>query len=347
MSPMPKLSIIVPVYNTGKYLCQCVDSIISQSFTNWELLLVDDGSTDNSGCICDNYAEKDSRIRVFHKLNGGVSSARNTGLDNALGEWVSFVDSDDYIAPTFLEHLCQPVFADEDIDFVQGGCTSFANGRIGTVEQRYDDYIGTEMSILVDRFRGLMFSKLFRLETINQGQNNHALRFDTRIRMAEDMVFTLAYLCCVHRFCFVSEIGYYYRRDNVSSATRVLNYLPYNERLLYWKSVYNYAILLIKQHNICTSSIENRLRVLANSLNGTMQSLFYSNMTRCERLRHIKDDFSDCELSIIQYLKSRNLGESILKELLIKRMYKAYDWFSARVAEARKTRHLIVRLVVR
>ncbi len=92
----PKISIIVPVYNAEKTLNKCMDSIISQSFTDWELLLVDDGSTDGSGVLCDEYAAKDSRIRVFHKANGGVSSARNLGLDNVTGEWVVFCDSDDY-----------------------------------------------------------------------------------------------------------------------------------------------------------------------------------------------------------------------------------------------------------
>ena len=83
---MPLLSIIVPVYNTAAYLSACVDSILSQSFTDFDVLLVDDGSSDGSGAICDKYAEEDSRVRVFHKGNGGVSSARNLGLDNAKGD---------------------------------------------------------------------------------------------------------------------------------------------------------------------------------------------------------------------------------------------------------------------
>lgn len=86
---MPKISVIVPVYNTEKYLHRCVDSILAQTFTDFELLLIDDGSTDSSGAICDEYAQKDSRVRVFHKENGGASSARNLGLDNATGEWIT------------------------------------------------------------------------------------------------------------------------------------------------------------------------------------------------------------------------------------------------------------------
>ena len=93
----PKISVIIPVYNAEVYLHRCVDSLLSQSFKDFELLLVDDGSVDSSADICDEYANGDERVRVFHKKNGGVSSARNLGLDNARGEWVVFVDADDWI----------------------------------------------------------------------------------------------------------------------------------------------------------------------------------------------------------------------------------------------------------
>ena len=102
MNITPKISVIVPVYNAEKYLHRCIDSILSQTFTDFELLLIDDGSKDGSGAICDEYAAKDNRVRVFHKENGGVSSARNLGLDNACGEWVTFVDADDYVRPSYL-----------------------------------------------------------------------------------------------------------------------------------------------------------------------------------------------------------------------------------------------------
>ena len=102
---MPIMSVIVPVYNTEQYLHRCIDSILTQTYTDFELLLIDDGSKDKSGDICDEYALKDSRIRVFHKENGGVSSARNLGLDNAAGEWITFVDSDDWIIESYLMNL--------------------------------------------------------------------------------------------------------------------------------------------------------------------------------------------------------------------------------------------------
>lgn len=102
---MPRLSVIVPVYNTEKYLCECIDSILAQTYTDFELILVDDGSTDSSGAICDSYGRVDSRIQVIHQKNGGVVAARKHGTENALGEYISFVDSDDWIAPNMFQQM--------------------------------------------------------------------------------------------------------------------------------------------------------------------------------------------------------------------------------------------------
>ena len=101
----PKLSVIVPIYNVEAYLRRCVDSILAQTFTDYELILVDDGSPDNCGEICEEYAGTDDRIRVIHKENGGLSDARNAGLDVATGAYVGFVDSDDYIHPNMYQRL--------------------------------------------------------------------------------------------------------------------------------------------------------------------------------------------------------------------------------------------------
>lgn len=125
------ISVIVPVYNVEKYLCQCLDSIVSQTWKNLEIVLVDDGSTDGSGHICDEYAKNDSRIIVIHKANGGLSSARNSGLDIATGEYIGFVDSDDWIEPTMFEDLLA--------GFSVSNHVLLTNGMI----YQYDDRTGT------------------------------------------------------------------------------------------------------------------------------------------------------------------------------------------------------------
>ena len=112
---MAEVSIIVPVYQVEKYIRQCVDSILAQTFTDFELILVDDGSKDGSGQICDEYAAMDRRVKVIHKENGGLSDARNRGMDQAAGNYFMFIDSDDYIAPTMLECLYKNILI-EDAD---------------------------------------------------------------------------------------------------------------------------------------------------------------------------------------------------------------------------------------
>ena len=104
-SGKPEISIIVPVYQVEKYLNECIDSILAQTFTDFELILVDDGSPDNCPALCDAAAKRDSRVRVIHKQNGGVSTARNAGLDAAQGNWIAFVDSDDTVEPEYLEKM--------------------------------------------------------------------------------------------------------------------------------------------------------------------------------------------------------------------------------------------------
>ena len=102
---MAKVSVIVPVYNVEKYLKQCLDSIVDQTLEDLEIVLVDDGSVDSSGTICDEYAKKDARIKVIHKKNGGLSDARNVAIDIAKGEYITFVDSDDYVTDDYVESL--------------------------------------------------------------------------------------------------------------------------------------------------------------------------------------------------------------------------------------------------
>ena len=149
---MPGISIIVPIYNVERYLSRCVDSILLQSFTDFELILVDDGSPDRCGIICDEYAAKDTRIRVIHQENGKVSVARNAGLDAAQGEWIAFVDPDDWIHKDYLKILLSGAMADTDL--VICGCLSTSNDEetdqdysssvfeSAASEEVYSDYIG-------------------------------------------------------------------------------------------------------------------------------------------------------------------------------------------------------------
>lgn len=194
----PKVSIIIPIYNTEKYLRRCLDSVISQTFTDWECLLVDDGSKDSSGAICDEYAKKDSRFRVFHKENGGVSSARNMGLDNAHGDWIYFSDADDSLYENCLEVLIYNT--KEGIDFVMGGYTIIRDdGSLRVTANTQQNKTITIEDSLAEMYcpsdfpyQGYLWCKLFSKKIIRK----NSLQFDVNIQFNEDRLFIVEYLCC-------------------------------------------------------------------------------------------------------------------------------------------------------
>ena len=223
----PKISIIVPIYKTEQYLPRCIGSILSQSFADFELLLVDDGSKDRSGAICDEYAQKDARIRVYHKENGGVSTARNMGLAEAKGEWVYFVDSDDIVLPDALETFVGQI--ESNIDFVMAGfCVSDEDGtvlgqpkvqrccRLTAIQALKEMYVPTDFA-----YQGYLWCKLFKTEVIRL--NN--LRFVESISFNEDRLFIVEYLCCVNHVAYTTKSVYrYIQRSTSAMGTLKIGY---------------------------------------------------------------------------------------------------------------------------
>ncbi|MBQ8958933.1 MAG: glycosyltransferase family 2 protein [Bacteroidales bacterium] len=202
---MCKVSIIVPVYNTEQYLPRCLDSILSQSFTDFELLLVDDGSKDNSGAICDAYAEKDSRVRVFHKEKGGVSSARNLGLDEAKGEWICFADSDDWLNEKYLEHLM-----DSDSNLVVSGLQSFGNASWSLCPQKRSIFpVNDICSHWNDELKGYFdypVAKRFKSSIVH----TKGIRFNKDLFYSEDLCFVLSYMVNIDSVDEIDVVDYQY-----------------------------------------------------------------------------------------------------------------------------------------
>ena len=214
---VPLVSVVVPVYNVEKYIARCIESILHQTHKNLELILVDDGSPDNSGAICDEYALKDERIKVIHTPNGGVSHARNTGMENANGEYLFFVDSDDWIEKDHIEVLL-PV---DDEDLVYGGRKFFVNGKF--VEERnmsaqiveceewltnYSDYISRGLTIF-------FVSGCYRIEIIRK--NN--LFFHTGLSISEDGLYNIAYMKCCRKIRYSNTSTYCYEDGDGTSVT--------------------------------------------------------------------------------------------------------------------------------
>lgn len=198
-----KVSIIVPVYKVEQYVSRCIESIIGQTYQNWELLLVDDGSPDGSGVICDDFAEKDSRIRVFHKENRGVSAARNYAIDRALGEYITFVDSDDWLDSECLD-TCVNEIKSNSLDLLQFGYREVSSdGNIlkvkdlGTSKIGLNDYLKTSFLVTV-------WGSVFKTSLIK----DHSIRFNTNLKLAEDQLFVMQYM--IVSKTFKSTIGVYY-----------------------------------------------------------------------------------------------------------------------------------------
>lgn len=208
-----KLSIIIPVYNSEKYLDACVESVLLQKFEDYEIILVDDGSTDGSGLICDNYT--DERIKVVHQENRGVSGARNKGIEIAQGEYVIFVDSDDWLDKHALSVLMeQKEFA--DLTFF--GSTFHTPGQIARSyipESKFYDSFAALQEGLVDLlynpehpdYVGFTWNKMFRNDIIRK----YNVRFVEGLSLREDEIFTYTYACHCESLCTLSDIVYHYR----------------------------------------------------------------------------------------------------------------------------------------
>lgn len=213
MVATPKISIIVPVYNTDKYLRKCIDSILDQTFTDFEVLLVNDGSTDNSGDICDEYAELDFRVRVFHKENGGVSSARNLGLENILGDYVFFIDADDYLSIDALNLLFLASIK-YDADIVVANYYEILNDerRIVDVKVVKDKYEYLR-SVLLRQSSFTLWGKLFKAELFV------GYRFIPGYNFGEDFMVYPKLIYDALNICKIDDALYFYVRDNVDSYT--------------------------------------------------------------------------------------------------------------------------------
>lgn len=235
---MPKISAIVPVYNVENYLRRCVDSILAQTFTDFELILVDDGSPDNCGAICDEYAQKDSRVHVIHQANGGLPAARNAGIDwvfaNSDSEWLSFVDSDDWVHPKYLEYLYRAVmeyntkismcpFMEKDEYCIEQDHTEYASRRI-TAEEA--DTFNT-LSIA-----GYVWNKLYHCSCFV------SIRFPVG-RLWEDLAITYKLLWTEKSITLVEKTLYYYFVNHNGivhyewSPKNLMNYGPVKSRFLF------------------------------------------------------------------------------------------------------------------
>ena len=206
---MPEISIIVPIYNVEPYLPRCLDSILAQTFTDFELILVDDGSPDQCGEICDNAKEQDKRIRVIHKKNGGLSDARNVGIDVAKGDYLLFIDSDDFVAPNMVEKLYKAL-NENDADYAMCGTVKVLDGKelaVVSKTQLQNRTLTNLEALALIKEPNTMFvaawNKLYKKELFS------SIRFPVgKLYEDEATIYKITYLC--KRVTIISDELYFY-----------------------------------------------------------------------------------------------------------------------------------------
>jgi len=328
---MSMVSIIIPVYNTGDKLRKCLDSILSQSFQDFEIILIDDGSTDDSGKICDEYSVSCDRISCVHKSNGGVSSARNAGLLKSEGEYITFIDGDDLVYPHYLSNLCSHMREEIDLVF------SYAVLNYGGTQKKEEH---AEMIIEKESFHLFLeqekikrhtgpWAKLFRSSLIKQ----EGLLFPERLPIGEDAVFLFNYLSFCRKIWVTNDHDYEYFVNSPNSLTKKL--YSTSKELEIFKIIENAVIKLMSSCSVSSAVAKDSLNDLLYSyLIRILDSLYFSDnndiSTRIQIIKSLPRDL----ISSNHYTGA--FRSDFLAFLLRKRMLYIYD-FVRSIAKIRRS----------
>lgn len=265
----PKISVIVPIYNTHRHLRRCLDSIINQNYTNLQILLINDGSTDSSPSICDEYAALDERVTAIHTHNHGVSSARNLGIEMSIGDFVSFIDSDDWIEVDSYEHLIgcilkhhvDAVMFEYSVDYENGRTLKKSNYGIQGIMDK-----SSAIEATISSLNKFAVTKLYSKHIIGN------VRFNEDIHIGEDTLFACSVLRKANNVYFTNKLVYHYVQS-VNSSTRC----KFNSKRLTGVDAYRGLILLCKESfpnlvTIATSAYVSLIICLIIELLGSIDS---------------------------------------------------------------------------
>ncbi|MEY2192745.1 glycosyltransferase [Neobacillus sp. BF23-41] len=313
LNKTPVISIIVPVYNVEKYLSKCLNSILNQSFSEFELILVNDGSLDNCGEICEEYSKFDERIKVIHKKNGGLSSARNTGINIALGKYIVFIDPDDQICEDYFTKLYS-IAEQNQCDAVISGYKTvptnkviYPNFKLNTVLTG-KELILSSPNIHSNNDLCFVWRNIYKLKLIKEKN----IRFNEQVFIGEDVIFNLEYFLESKRVYVMPESLYLYTVDNLESLMRAA-YKPKLESSL----VLQYKIrkqlskkfgLLKYNHykrDMANYYINNILRLIINNLKGRKGIVTHIEINRIVNYQMITDSLNE----IGYFYKCNNIKE--------------------------------------
>ena len=300
---MKKVSVIVPVYNAKETLEKCINSILNQTYTNLEIILIDDGSTDKSGVICDEYQKKDARIKVLHKKNSGVSEARNDGIKLSTGDYIQFVDCDDYINNKMTEKLLQVSEANSvDIticgyDIINGESQIPSKDGIYTKDNMLETILDKKGYIYANQ----PWNRLIKSEIIKK--NN--IVFDRNMSKGEDYIFNLEVFDKCNKYLIISDCLYNYNQgiNGLCRRKRTIDFYWNNNNILWnkLKELYEknnaYEKYKIKLNSAYIETIKENVNVLIRE---------YANESKKDKINIIKQSFNDARINNVISIYEKN-----------------------------------------
>lgn len=310
---MDKISIIIPVYNIEKYIRECLDSVVSQTYKNLEIIIVDDGSTDNSGAICDEYVSQDKRIKVIHQTNAGAANAKNTALDQVTGEYVAFVDSDDYVSEDWISTMYQSM-RHYNADIVECGFDKVFKYQIINSVVYMEEMVYSPKDYFEQYFEHwesvLFCNKLFRASLFKK------LRFRVERRCIDDEFFTYKAISLADKIVRIKEVLYHYRQRKTSAMHQIEHALQITDDSL--------EVLIERYQWITNFSQELRGIFLKHDVNALLyykKSLMYNDELVKKQQRIARFYFKECILSF----PSKDVWVCCYKALFIKKKDVSYQ----------------------
>lgn len=275
----PLISIIIPIYNGEKYLKVCLDSILAQTYTHFELILVDDGSTDTSSQICDAYAESDSRVITYHISNGGVSHARNYGINVAKGGWITFIDCDDWITPDYLKDFASQNLEPSTLYIIQAD--KVENGKIKPWPYLYKEGIcklkaGNERIIDKLLVYGTPWGKFFNSAVVKENK----ILFDEQISNHEDTLFYFEYIRRIKNIRILSS-RYYYRIESTGSLSK--NMAKYQDFLYSSSRITDELNCLIQSNGLKNGNFRRTRHLIQYIKTKAIRSSYFRNESDVEK----------------------------------------------------------------
>ena len=315
------ITIIVPVYNAESTIERCVDSILAQSYSDWELILVDDGSPDDSGKICDRYAASDSRIRSLHISNGGAGNARNHGLDNCKSKWVTFVDSDDSLEPGYLANFHLDLNKDEDDVIIMQGyrrVNPLKEPLSETVNLKNAVYAGD--SVLNDAFGSdhiFEYGQVVGKAYIHNLIYRHQIRFTTDFHISEDHLFYLTYLLYVNKIITYQGSLYNYIWENNNTSLSQVQH-PFQELYIRYLSLLKACNDLCDRHPLIAPAVLAKIRYfsITASISMILRAIYCKPVEKPVRMEMLQKILRDRNL-LLRHFKPHSKQGQILRICLL------------------------------